>query len=149
MDYAKLKVEITRAEYAGKGDEQVAVLLNEKRPVDIGFRSLETKEVLDAWTAATIAKVEDAAATTNAQGHEPAAAFDAYISAAGQLDVAPGSAGRVVLDALVAAKVIVQADADALVAMARRIEQLTWWEAKHQEPVLVGHVREARRWQTL
>ena len=113
MDYAKLQAEILLPVYAGKTDTEIANMLNAPKAVDMGYRALTAKEVIDATTSQKAAQISDAAALANAQGHEAATRFEYYLGCVGELEVGPGTQGLATLNEMVG-KILTAADVTAL-----------------------------------
>ena len=146
MDIRALKAEITTDPlmlgYAGKPPTQVCALLNAKRAVDLGYRPLTWKEVLDALTKESVAKIVEVSQTTNAQGYEAAAKFYEY-AMIDSIESKPGSPCCVVLEVLAGKAVISTAELAVLQTLARNVVQMTRAEQLGLGVVAEGNVIDA------
>jgi hypothetical protein len=114
MDYLKLKIEISSAEYAGKSDDQVAAILNDPRLQAVRSRFITARSMLAELPSAAVIldKLEAAAAIISAVKWAMV-----YLKGDTGIDVGhPGTIAQ--LDALAAAGVLSSDEAAAVKNMA-------------------------------
>lgn len=137
MDYAALVAELKAGDYAidaAKGvtvdrAREIAASLNKPRQTGTRLRKLSTEEVLDAiGEAGEIAKIED-------ENKNEAVALAAYLYGAGGVNMAVGSYGRTLLQAVIGAAAFAR-----VVAAATEPVMQSWAEQHGVEPVGDGHV---------
>lgn len=142
MDYAKLtsKVAELTAAHPEWTDQQIADECNLASIAQIG--SVTTKEFLDAITPQETAKIEKTAQDEAEEGFADATTLQEYWYAVGSVDMAPGTPGRARITGLVAAAVLSEASAAALVAAAT--DMVSWATSEGLEVIREGHVQQAR-----
>lgn len=89
----------TPEDFTGLDDHQAAEVLR-ARASRTEWQSVPTKAALARLTAAGIASLTDASVVSTAPGHEEAAAVLYWLDSLGGVDLDPGSASRLWLEAL-------------------------------------------------